>query len=128
MVYCSKCGAKNDDGDSHCSQCGATLEAARENHLERRAKEWGEDLERRVEKWGEQFGKRAEEECFGLPHGGAIVGLIFGIILIIVAISWIPGLIPPEVREVADPLFWPVIIIVVGILMVAGVLYQYSRR
>jgi len=81
-----------------------------------------------MEEWGEQVGKRAEKECFGLPHGGTIVGLIVGIIIIIVALSWIPGLISPEVREVTDPLFWPVVIIVFGILILAGALYGLRRR
>ena len=117
MVYCTKCGTKNDEGAIHCTKCGANLEIS----LEKR-------FERGMEEWGEQFGKRAEEECFGLPHGGLIVGLIAGIIIIIVGLSFVPGLIPDEVREVTDPLFWPVLIIIFGILIAAGALYQYSRR
>ena len=117
MVYCTKCGTKNEEDAAVCAKCGARLEVSMEKRFERRAEEWGE-----------QFGRRAEEECFGLPHGGTIVGIIIGIIIIIVALSWIPGLIPPEVREVTDTLFWPVIIIVFGILIVAGALYKYSRR
>ena len=72
--------------------------------------------------------RRAEEECFGLPHGGAIVGVIIGIIIIVVGLSWVPGLIPPEVREATEPYFWALIIIIVGVLIIAGVLYRYSRR
>ncbi len=85
-------------------------------------------MEERFERGAEEFGRRAEKECFGLPHGGAIVGLIIGIIIILVALSWIPGLIPPEVKEVTDLLFWPVIVIVFGILIVAGALYGLGRR
>jgi uncharacterized membrane protein YvbJ len=128
MVYCTKCGTKNEEGVEYCSKCGANLGVSREQKIERRAKEWGEDFGRRAEEWGEQIGKRAEKECFGLPHGGTIAGLIIGIIIIIVALSWIPGLISPEVREVTEPLFWPVIIIVFGILIVAGALYGLRRR
>jgi len=117
MVYCTKCGTKNEEGAEYCSKCGANLGVSREQKFERRAEEWGE-----------QFGKRAEKECFGLPHGGTIAGLIIGIIIIIVALSWIPGLISPEVREVTEPLFWPVIIIVFGILIVTGALYGLRRR
>ncbi|MFX1535960.1 MAG: zinc ribbon domain-containing protein [Promethearchaeota archaeon] len=124
MVYCTKCGTKNEEGAEYCSKCGANLGVSREQKFERRAEEFG----RRAEEWGEQFGKRAEEECFGLPHGGTIAGLIIGIIIIIIALSWIPGLISPEVREVTEPLFWPVIIIIFGILIIAGALYKYSRR
>ena len=128
MVYCTKCGTKNDEDAVHCTKCGANLEVSREKRFERRVEEWGEGFGRRAEEWGEQFGKRAEEKCFGIPHGGLIVGLIAGIIIIIVGLSFVPGLIPPEVREVTDPLFWPVLIIIFGILIVAGALYQYSRR
>ncbi len=128
MVYCTKCGTKNEEDAEYCGKCGANLEVSREKRLERRAKEWGEDFGRRAEEWGEQFGKRAEEECFGLPHGGTIVGAIIGIIIIIVGLSLVPGLIPSEVREVADPLFWPVLIIIFGILIAAGAFYRYSRR
>jgi len=117
MVYCTKCGTKNEKGASHCTKCGANLEVSRE-----------ERFERGVEEWGKQFGKRAEEECFGLPHGGIIVGAIIGIIIIIVGLSFVPGLIPPDVREATEEYFWAIIIIVFGILIVAGALYKYSRR
>jgi uncharacterized membrane protein YvbJ len=117
MVYCTKCGTKNEEGVEYCTKCGANLGVSREQKIERRAEEWGE-----------QFGKRAEKECFGLPHGGTIAGLIIGAIIIIVGLSQVPGLISPEVREVAEPLFWPVIIIVFGILIVTGALYGLRRR
>jgi len=128
MVYCTKCGTKNEEDAVVCVKCGTNLEVSREKRLERRAKEWGEQFGKRTEEWGEQFGRRAEEECFGLPHGGAIVGIIIGIIIIVVGLSWVPGLIPPDVREATEPYFWALIIIVVGILIIAGALYRYSRR
>ena len=103
MVYCSKCDTKNEEDVKYCTKCGANLEVLREKSLERHTKEWGEEFGRRAEEWGEQFGRRAEKECFGLPHGGAIVGVIIGIIIIIVGLSWVPGLIPPDVREATEP-------------------------
>ncbi len=82
-----------------------------------------------MEEWGEEcFGKSEGEECFGLPHGGAIVGLIIGIIIIIVGLSFVPGLIPPEIREATEPYFWAIIVIVVGILIIAGAVYGLRRR
>ena len=117
MVYCTKCGTKNAEDAEVCAKCGARLEVSMEKKFERR-----------VEEWGEQFGKRAEEECFGLPHGGIIVGAIIGIIIIIVGLSFVPGLIPPDVREATEQYFWAIIIIVFGILIIAGALYKYSRR
>jgi len=126
MVYCTKCGTKNEEDVEYCAKCGAKLEVPREKKLERRAKDWGEEFGRRAEEWGEQFGKRAEEECFGLPHGGAIVGLIIGIIIILVGLSFVPGILPPGI-EIWNYL-WALIIIVIGILVIAGTLYSLSRR
>ena len=117
MVYCTKCGTKNEEGAKYCSKCGVDLEGSLEERFERRAEEWGGC-----------FGRRAEKECFGLPHGGSIVGIIIGIIIIIVALSWIPGLISPEVREATDLLFGPLIVIIFGILIIAGVIYGTTRK
>jgi len=120
MVYCTKCGTQNEDDAKYCSKCGADLEGSLEKSWERRAEEWGEEFGRRAEEWGEQFGKRAEEECFGLPHGGAIVGLIIGIIIILVGVSWITGF--------EWEFFWPLIVIIFGILILAGAVYGLRRR
>jgi len=121
MVYCTKCGAKNEEGVEYCVKCGANLGVSREKRFERRAKEWGEDFGKRAEEWGEQFGRRAEKECFGLPHGGAIVGLIIGAIIILLGVSFVLEI------EIWNYL-WALIIIVVGILIVAGAVYSLSRR
>jgi len=100
MVYCTKCGTKNEEDAVVCGKCGAPLVTQQPWRRERR---------------------RAEEECFGLPHGGAIVGLVIGIIIILVGVSSLLKI------EWGDYL-WALIIIIVGILMVAGALYSYSRR
>lgn len=121
MVYCTKCGAKNEEGVEYCIKCGANLWVSREKRFERRAKEWGEDFGRRAEEWGEQFGKRAEEECFGLPHGGAIAGLIIGAIILLLGVSLLLGI------EIWNYL-WTFIIIVVGVLIVVGAIYSFSRK
>ncbi|MDH5793691.1 MAG: zinc ribbon domain-containing protein [Candidatus Bathyarchaeota archaeon] len=121
MVYCTKCGAKNEEDVEFCIKCGANLGVSREKRFERRAKEWGEDFGKRAEEWGEQFGRRAEKECFGLPHGGAIVGLIIGTIIILLGVSFVLGI------EIWNYL-WALIIVVIGILIVAGAIYSLSRR
>jgi hypothetical protein len=72
-----------------------------------------------VEDWGEQFGRRVEKECFGLPHGGAIAGIVVGIIIILVGGSLLLGI---------DIEFWPLIIIIFGVLIVAGALYGITRK
>ena len=105
MVYCSKCGTKNEEDAVVCVKCGASLVARPAWRRESR---------------------RPEKECFGLPYGGAIAGLVFGIIIVIVGLSFVPGILPAGI-EIWDYL-WPLMIIVVGVLIVAGALYRYSRR
>ena len=123
MVYCSKCGEKNSESSKYCVKCGANLEDSPKKSLEGRfeksieksAEQFGE----RMEKWGEDFGKRAENECFGLPRGGAIVGLFIGIIIIIVGLQQVFG--------------WqidvgPFVTIIVGLLFAVGAIYGLTRR
>ena len=119
MVYCSKCGTKNEEAAEFCVKCGANLTSP---------SAWRRGGGRREKEERQEKGEKQEQECFGLPHGGAIVVIIIGIIVILVGISQVPGLMPNEILEVTDPLFWPVLIIVFGILIVAGALYQYGRR
>ena len=119
MVYCSKCGTKNEESAEHCVNCGAKLRLSKEKDWEKRLEEGAEEFGRRAEAWGESFGKRAEDECFGLPHGGSIFGLVFGIIIIIVGILWITGI---------TFNIWPFFIVIVGILILAGALYSFTRK
>jgi len=98
MVYCTKCGTKNEEDAAVCVKCGASLFAR--------------------QTWGRER-KRPEEECFGLPHGGIIAALVIGIIIILAGISSLPGI---EIE------WWPFVIIILGILIVAGALYRYGRR
>jgi tetrahydromethanopterin S-methyltransferase subunit E len=76
---------------------------------------------RRNECFGPREEKRYEEECFGLPYGGAIAGIIFGIIILIFGLAWL-----------ADIDIWayvgPLMVIIVGILIIAGVIYGTTRR
>ena len=119
MVYCSKCGTKNEESVEHCVKCSAKLNFSKEKDWEKRLEEGAEEFGRRAEAWGESFGKRAEDECFGLPHGGSIFGLVFGIVIIIVGILWITGI---------TFNIWPFFIVIVGILILAGALYTLTRK
>jgi len=121
LVYCSKCGTKNEDGAKHCTKCGANLEVSMEKRWERRAEEWGEEFGRRAEEWGRHMEREFKDECFGLPHGGAIVGIILGIIILILGFAWLANI---NIWAYLGPLA----VIIVGILIIAGVAYGVTRR
>ena len=121
MVYCSKCGTKNEEDAKYCSKCGADLEVSREKHWDERVDEWGEEVGRRAEKWGKQMEREFTDECFGLPHGGAIAGIIFGIIILVFGFAWLTG-----VDIWAN--IGPFMAILVGLLIVAGAIYRVTRR
>jgi len=131
MVYCSECGTKNDENTTFCTKCGTKLNAKEEaksveKQLEetaeefgKRAEEFGERFGKHAEEWGKSFEKRAGNECFGLPHGGTIFGLILGIIIILVGTSMILGI---------DLKLWPIIILTFGGLIVAASIYALTRK
>ena len=96
MVYCQDCGTINDDTAVDCSNCGASLRTRR--RTPRRA---------------------GRDECFGLPQGGSIVGIIIGIVIILSGIQSLMGW---------NLDFGPYLIIVVGILIAAGAYYQMNRN
>ena len=121
MVYCTKCGTENDEAAQYCKKCGGKLEGTRKKSFEKRMEEWGEDFGKRAEAWGEDFGRRAEKECFVLPHGGLVFGLIIGFIIILLGILWLAGI------ELWNA-FWSVIIIIFGLLIIGGALYSLTRR
>jgi len=110
MVYCTKCGTKNEDDAKVCVSCGAVLET-------------GARVSRRGER-EECFGpSRGEEECFGIPRGSKIVGLIIGLIIVLFGISWILSAYNILKLEV-----WPIVVIIFGILIIVGVYYGMRRR
>jgi len=120
MVYCSKCGTKNEEAAEICVKCGSKLNVAREKNLEKRIEEGAEEFGKRAEAWGEGFGKRAEDECFGLPHGGTIFGLILGSIIIVFGITLLAG--------IDLEIWWPLIIVIFGVLIISGALYTLTRK
>lgn len=107
MVTCTKCGTENVEGARFCVSCGTALYPK-----ERREKE--EDT---------CFGreKRVEDECFGLPHGGAIAGIIFGVFIIILGLAMFLG---QDIWE----LIGPFAAVIIGILIVLGAIYRLSRK
>jgi uncharacterized membrane protein YvbJ len=91
MVYCTKCGTKNDPTQKYCKKCGAPLERSSGKTWDQKIEDWGEDFGRRAEKWSEDFGKRTQQECFSLAKSGAIIGLILGILIVIGGLLLLTG-------------------------------------
>ena len=129
MVYCTECGTKHDDSAQVCVKCGTKLHTQKAKTLEKRieegaeefgkrAEEWGQSFGKNAQAWGENFGKRAEEDCFGLSHGGTIFGIFIGIIIVLVGISMLPGI---------DLKVWPLMILGFGVLIVVGSLYSLKK-
>jgi uncharacterized membrane protein YvbJ len=105
MVYCPKCGTRNEDTADFCVKCGASLQT-------------GTVASRRYER------RKAEQECFGLPHGGAIAGIIVGAIILLWGIS----MVLQQTGIIAETLnFFYIIIIIIGILIVAGAIYRITH-
>lgn len=119
MVYCTHCGTKNKDDATFCVKCGAKLSVSAEKSLEKRIEEGAEEFGKRAEEWGKDFERNVETECFGLPHGGTIFGLIIGIIIILVGVTSLVGI---------DLEFWPLIILIFGLLVFGGALYTIFRN
>ena len=104
MVYCTKCGTKNEEDAAVCVKCGASLETVPTRRPER---------------------KRVEEECFGIPRGGAVVGLAIGVVILLSGLILLLQQIVPEfpVKDVG-----PFAVIIFGILIVIGAYYGLRRR
>ncbi len=105
MVTCTKCGAQNEEDASFCVSCGARIEVRRE-----RRREGCFEPEERI-----------GHECFGLPYGGAIIGIIIGLFIIISGFATILGL---NFEKYAGSFF----VIIIGLLIVAGAIYGILRR
>jgi hypothetical protein len=94
MTYCVKCGAKNSDDAVMCARCSTSLTSGTDAH------------------------HRREEGCFGLPGGGAVPGIIFGLLIMLIGLSWFLGF------NFWD-LFWPLALIALGLLILAGSLRRH---
>ena len=114
MPYCQNCGTKNEEGAQVCVNCREPLYDTRR----RRARHDG--------CYGPRGERRPEEECFGLPYGGAIVGILFGLILLIYGAAWVVSL--TLGISLNGQLVGPLIAITIGILILAGAIYRLSHR
>ncbi len=101
MVYCTKCGTKNEEGAAICVNCQQPLVSNYRAMSRQR--------------------RRAEDECFGLPNGGIIIGLIIGLLIILWGVS---AFLDINFGNYLGPF----VIIIFGILIFVGALYRYTRR
>jgi hypothetical protein len=113
MPYCQNCGTKNEEGVQVCINCREPLYDTRRRRT------------RRDGCYGEE---RPEQECFGLPHGGIIVGIFFGLLLLIVGVGLILQNVLGIAINVNGALIGPVVLIFIAILIIAGAIYQLRRR
>ena len=111
MVYCIKCGTQNDDSAQACKNCGQPL-----SHLPRQTR-WARKPRRHDDDMC--FGHRDDEDmCFGhRGWGGAIVGVIIGMIILLWGVSMLL-----EQYYGVKVEFWPFIVIVIGMIILIAVL------
>ena len=125
MVFCAKCGAQNEDDASHCISCGEPL-----SKTDRESRNWEEEIEVRAEEFGERaerFGRRMsgrnsdmEDNCFG-GRDRSTGPIFFGVIIILVGLS---TLLSKTYSWARFDNLWPVIIIAIGLIVV----YKATQR
>ena len=108
MATCPKCGTKNEEDAKFCVNCGAALYPVKSR-------------EKREDTCFEQPERRVEEECFRLPYGGAIAGIVVGAFIVLLGLAIAFGL---NVGRWIGPF----ILITVGLLIIAGVIYGLGRK
>lgn len=95
MVYCPKCGEMNEDDTQYCTSCGASLR--RRSHYRNRDE---------------------REMCFGVPVAGNVIGLFFGVIIILWGIT--------ELMNLNFDL-WALALIGFGVILINNVLRSPPR-
>ena len=101
MVYCTKCGAKNEDTAEVCVKCGAPLVPPRAYPPSRVRRE-------------------VEEICFGIPKSWFLP--FVGVAIVLAGIFWLLEQIVPGMPSV-----WAFIVILFGILIILAALYRPKR-
>jgi uncharacterized membrane protein YidH (DUF202 family) len=108
LVYCTKCGTKNEDDATVCINCGALLYGAgtEERHY------------RRYRRYEDDY------YCYH-RRGGAIGVLVFGIIIVIIGFALL--LSTTYGRPIDWNYLWAVIIILFGVWLLARALLWRRR-
>lgn len=84
MVYCPKCGTKNEDDATFCKSCGMSLDG---------------------KKLGRDQDKRCEEECAG-GHSGRGWTMFWGVIIILIGLAIIFEVVLKEMAKTYSWLSW----------------------
>jgi hypothetical protein len=106
VVYCQSCGKENTENAEFCSNCGAQLQGEGPPPTTRPP-------------------KKPDEECFGLPYGDAICGVVFGSIIIITGLSWIMGW---DLSTLWETAIGPYLIILFGVLVILGAIFSSRTK
>jgi tetrahydromethanopterin S-methyltransferase subunit E len=66
-----------------------------------------------------------EYECFGIPRGGAVVGIAIGLIILLAGVIYLLQ----QAKLIASGVsVWPFAIIIFGVLLIIGAVIALSRR
>jgi uncharacterized membrane protein YvbJ len=109
LVYCTKCGTKNEDDATVCINCGALLHGATAEDRH----EW-------------RYRRRYDREYYRYHRrGGAIGALVFGVIIVLIGLGLILQI------TYGNPIdwnfLWAIIILLVGVWLVARALVWHRR-
>lgn len=114
MVYCTKCGKKNEDDAEYCSKCGTSLTG--------------------LAKGTKKSGDRCEEEC-AIGERSSIAKYFWGVIIIILGIWIVVEFIlrkiedPPEwLAWVIDFNFWWVVGIIIALIFIVTGIRIISKK
>lgn len=108
MTYCQYCGTKNSKDAKICKMCGEKL------YLEEKPASRAARVDIR---------NRPEQECFGLPRFGPMVGIAIGLVVLLLGVGFMLSRIYLTRIEV-----WPLAIVIFGLMVVAAALSALHRN
>ena len=112
MIYCPYCGTKNSKDAKVCKKCGEKLYQGKETKPAV-GRGFGPDVRR----------TRHEQECFGLPRLGAMMGIAIGLVVILFG----AGIILSRYYRTQIEI-WPLADVVFGLMVVAAAHSALRRK
>jgi uncharacterized membrane protein YvbJ len=119
MVYCPKCGTKNDDDATYCKSCGASLDTPKQES----GREYRHERDR-----------RCEDECAGGKSGRGWT-MFWGVIIILIGLAILFEVVLKEMAKTYSWLSWAnsvqwnwVFAIVIAIFIIAFGIRVVSRK